>query len=152
MKTFEALLITALSVGAVYAQKPQFEVASIKPASREMPAGALRGCSSPFIKLSGNRVEIACATLRGLIAHAFRTAADQVTGPDWLSNGGASQFDIVAAMPSGATQAQAPEMLQALLEDRHSSLDCGASRLRPSGGKRRNESERGVRKRNRSYR
>src|SRR5206468_938983 len=49
------------------------------------------------------------------IGTAFRVRGNQIIGPDWLKS---QRFDIVAKIPEGASQADVPEMLQALLIDR----------------------------------
>ena len=54
-------------------------------------------------------------SLRDLIALAYDVRPYQVTGPDWLPT---RRFDILAKIPDGAPKADAPKMLQALLEDR----------------------------------
>lgn len=106
------LLAAALSALTLCAQN--FEVASIKPTSPNAGVG-MRGCTASF-KVSGSRVDIACASLVSLIAHAFRTTPDRITGPAALLTG--EQFDIAAALPSGASPNEVPEMLQTLLKDR----------------------------------
>jgi uncharacterized protein (TIGR03435 family) len=108
-----ASFLAALAVAA----PPQSEVASIKPTAQTMPAGALRGCSSLF-KISGDHVNITCVSVGQLIAYAFRTSTDRVTGPDWLTDSGAMKFDIIATIPAGAATGQIPEMLQGLMVDR----------------------------------
>jgi uncharacterized protein (TIGR03435 family) len=50
-----------------------------------------------------------------LIRIAYRVKAYQVSGPDWMAS---ERFDVLAKLPEGASSAQVPEMLQALLAER----------------------------------
>jgi uncharacterized protein (TIGR03435 family) len=112
----------ALTAAAAFAQSAPltFEVASIKPAApldqAKMAAAMQRG-EMPKIgpHVEGSRAEYTFMALRDLIVMAYKVKPYQVTGPDWLNT---TRFDIVAKMPEGATKADAPKMLQALLEDR----------------------------------
>ena len=62
-----------------------------------------------------NRAEYLYMSLKSLIVYAYRVKPYQVSGPDWLEQ---ERFDIVAKYPEGATKADAPRMLQSLLEER----------------------------------
>jgi uncharacterized protein (TIGR03435 family) len=53
--------------------------------------------------------------LKALIANAYNLKTYQITGPAWLAT---ERFDIEAKMPDGASQDDAPKMLQALLMER----------------------------------
>ena len=64
---------------------------------------------------NAGRVDIAGFSLATLVPLAFRVPQSQVKGPDWM---GAQSFDIHATMPAGGSEAQIPDMLQALLRDR----------------------------------
>jgi uncharacterized protein (TIGR03435 family) len=46
---------------------------------------------------------------------AYRLKLYQVSGPDWI---GQDRFDVIATLPDGVLPAQAPEMMQSLLEER----------------------------------
>ncbi len=100
---------------------PQFEVASIRPAaSREPVAGERVGgvanfCGSPRITMDQSIVRYTCVSLRFLVAYAFGMP---ITEPDWMKDSSSLKFDIVARIPKDATNAQVPEMFQALLRDR----------------------------------
>ncbi len=67
------------------------------------------------MKVDGARVDIGFLSLSDLIGIAYRVKSYQISGPDWMS---AERFDIMAKLPAGASQDQAPEMLQALLAER----------------------------------
>jgi uncharacterized protein (TIGR03435 family) len=54
-------------------------------------------------------------TLRDLIVQAYGVKPYQITCPDWIAG---PRFDILAKLPDGASKDDAPQMLQALLEDR----------------------------------
>jgi uncharacterized protein (TIGR03435 family) len=107
------------------AAKPQFEVASVRLSVPVLEAGAnaRQGggggpvCPTRF-SMDGGRVDIECLTLAALIGHAFGILPDRIAGPDWMTAGSTAKFDIAANLPEGASAAQVPEMLQALLADR----------------------------------
>lgn len=56
-------------------------------------------------------------SLRNLILYAYGVNSMQAKWPEWLADDG-DPYDIVATMPAGTSKADAPAMLQALLEDR----------------------------------
>ncbi len=104
--------------------KPQFEVASVKPAANnETGFGRSpirrermrKGRQPGFIPLYPGRVRIEDWALLDLIAAAYSVRADQVSGPAWMSD---QAFDIEAKVPDGAPKEAANAMLQSLLEDR----------------------------------
>lgn len=105
--------------------KPQFEVASVKPAANDekgiggipmmremMRNGRLPG-SIPMT--DPGRIRLENWALLDLIAAAYSVRAAQVSGPAWLSDQG---FDIEAKVPEGTPKEQLNVMLQALLEER----------------------------------
>jgi uncharacterized protein (TIGR03435 family) len=116
------LLFIACSSFAQTASGPAFEVASIKPSSLDMAklAAQVRAGETPMIgaHINQSQATYTFMTLKELIVNAYEVKPPQVAGPDWLSEGGAQRFDIVAKLPDGATPAQAPQMLQALLAER----------------------------------
>jgi uncharacterized protein (TIGR03435 family) len=60
-------------------------------------------------------VDIRYMSLSRLILTAYRLKPYQLSGPDWMWS---QRFDIMAKLPEGASKAQVPEMLQALLAER----------------------------------
>ena len=111
----------ALLAAAVWAQdKPAFEVASIKPAApldpAKIAAAMQSGAQMPIgPRIEAHRAEYLYMNLKTLIVYAYQVRPYQVSGPDWLEQ---DRFDIFAKYPDGATKADAPRMLQSLLEDR----------------------------------
>ncbi len=111
-----------LATGAAFAQTAPktFEVASIKSAApldmMKLAADAQAG-KMPKIGMHVNpgRVEFNSLDLKSLVSIAYKLKPYQVSGPDWMAN---QRFDIMATFPAGATRADIPEMLQALLKDR----------------------------------
>ncbi|HEX3746337.1 MAG TPA: TIGR03435 family protein [Bryobacteraceae bacterium] len=101
---------------ALAAQRPRFEVASIKPFVAA-PAAAGRGGGCVPFRMDAGRVDV-CGTLAAVIAYAYRIPRDRIVGPDWLTTRRADQFAIAAKLPDGAAPRQVPEMLQGLLADR----------------------------------
>ena len=102
--------------------KPQFEVASVKPATD--PSGRfsiarefLRGTKPPGSIPMDNpaRVRLENWALLDLIAAAYRVRATQVSGPAWLTD---QCFEIEAKVPADAPKEDLNAMLQSLLEER----------------------------------
>jgi uncharacterized protein (TIGR03435 family) len=104
-----AILLCA-SVLVAAQPRPAFEVVSIKPVPRPMPGGTAR----VGINIEATRVEIVGYGLSMLIAQAFRIEPRQVD----LRGFGTEFFEVQAKLPEGATRAQVPEMLQAMLAER----------------------------------
>ncbi len=67
--------------------------------------------------MDAGRVNFACIPVSNLIGYAYGVRPDQITGPDWFGTE-AQRFDVVAKLPAGSTEAQLPEMFQALLVER----------------------------------
>ena len=103
-------LILALSAG-LFAERLQFEVASIKPAAPFNGGAVMIGTKNDPGRVTYNGVPLTI-----LIMNAFKIKRYQITGgPDWLNS---ERFDVAAKLPEGAKQDQVPEMLQSLLEER----------------------------------
>jgi uncharacterized protein (TIGR03435 family) len=117
MKSLQFSFLTlALCLGAAYGQT--FEVASVKPAGPLDPQKMMSGQMRVGKKVDKARVEYSSMSLDALLMEAYKIKSYQVVGPDWISGMSAPRFDIQAKMPEGSTEAQIPEMLQALLADR----------------------------------
>src|ERR1017187_6273562 len=103
--------------------RPQFEVASVKPAAKDESRAAdllrevMRNRRTPGeIPMTGpDRVHLENWALLDLVAAAYSVRATQVSGPDWLSDQG---FDIEAKVPDGTPKQELNAMLQSLLEER----------------------------------
>jgi uncharacterized protein (TIGR03435 family) len=103
-----ALLFLPLAWG----QRPEFEVASIKPSPPGIPAQA--GCyGGPPI--DPTLVRCSNYDLRNLVGDAWGLATWEYKGLDWMSE---AKFDIVAKIPPGTTREQYRQMFQALYEQR----------------------------------
>jgi len=101
-------LAAAFSLYAL-AQRPVFEVASIKPGNPE--ARMLRSMVTP-----GGNLRAENATLRTLIEDAYQMKPFQlVGGPSWIDQ---AKFEVIAKGKASSTAAQVRLMMQALLEDR----------------------------------
>jgi uncharacterized protein (TIGR03435 family) len=105
--------------------KPQFEVASVKPAANDGMSDRLVQVTREFsrsnrkpgeIPMTGpDRIRLQNWALVDLIAAAYSVRTTQVSGPAWLSD---QCFDIEAKLPDGAPKEQLNAMLQSLLEER----------------------------------
>jgi uncharacterized protein (TIGR03435 family) len=103
---------------------PQFEVASVRPVSKdEMATGSLRmlrhfmrdTLQPSDIPVTGDRVSLKDWTLVDLIAAAYSVNPNRVYGPGWLSD---QEFDVEAKVPVGTPKENLNAMLQSLLEER----------------------------------
>lgn len=92
-------------------QRPEFEVASIKPSS-DMSGGQQFKIG---MHIDGAQVRCTYLSLKDYIIMAYKLKIYQFSGPEWMSS---ERFDISAKLPEGATRDQVPAMLQTLLEDR----------------------------------
>ena len=108
------LSIAVLFGAAAWGQRPEFDVASLKPV-------VLDGADTYTANLGTYRngvVTLTNTTLAECIRFAYDiTTDDLLTGPDWIKNKGV-RFDILAKTAPVTTRSQALLMLQALLEDR----------------------------------
>lgn len=103
------LSMTACVVLAQSADRPSYEVASVKPAPKGLSYSSLR-------TLPGGRLHAENLTVSDLIISAWRLQHFQITGgPAWIHDVG---FNIEAKGDANATRPEMLKMLQPLLEDR----------------------------------
>lgn len=106
-----------LFLSLAYAQGPggpRFDVASIKPSLSPAERRA-QGQPQPRSVTDGARLQM-YTSMAALLRRAYKLESYQkLIGPDWMD---ATWYEVAATLPSGATQDQIPEMLQALLVDR----------------------------------
>ena len=114
MHTVRASALTVFAAVSVFAQAPpprvEFEVASVRHSAETKPEQASIG-----LHMDGSQVRIAYFVMRDYIAMAYAVRSSLVSGPDWIAT---ERFDLNAKLPAGASAAQIPEMLQAVLADR----------------------------------
>ena len=115
------LFMLAIAVPAATGQSLQslhFDVATVKPSSEQQFMDAMRAgqlaARGHHCRQRAGRIWLH-QPLIALIEFAYGVPASQLVGPDFLKT---QRFDIVAKMPAGATDEQAPQMLQALLAER----------------------------------
>ncbi len=111
--SISALFLASSLFGQTPPNRPEFEVASIKP-SDELLAGA-RQQVNIGIRVDGAQYHANSFSLKDYIRIAYRVKDYQVVCPDWVAS---ERFDISAKLPAGATRDQTPEMMQVLLEER----------------------------------
>lgn len=115
------LCCVAIVAPVVLAQsKAEFEVASVKPAEQldmGKMAAAMQSGHMPQIgaRVDGQEARYTYMSMKQLIANAYGVKPYQVSGPDWTNS---TRYDITAKIPDGASQDDAPKMLQSLLEER----------------------------------
>ncbi len=111
--------VAVLAAAASAQPRPAFEAASIRPSApidqAKMMAMLREGKAPLGAHISATRAEYNYLDLKTLLSYAYGAKAYQITGPDWMQS---TRFDIVAKLPAGSTKADAPRMLQTLLEDR----------------------------------
>lgn len=109
MTRLTAIVIALAGTGVVLgAQEPRFEAAALK---RNVSAE-----QGQLMDTQGQRFVARNVTLRTLILNAYRPRSLQLVGaPSWLET---ERYDLVAAMPAGATPDDRAAMLRALLAER----------------------------------
>ena len=119
-----------LTVPSDSAPRPQFEVASIRPAAampgnRNMnPRAGIPGRCVQHSTFDPGRVDIRCYSLGKLMwIWAFGIPPTRLVGPAWMGEAGSDWsdgpcFDIEAKIPEGTSKDQIPAMLRELLATR----------------------------------
>jgi uncharacterized protein (TIGR03435 family) len=111
MRVLCGVILVAGAAFCQTSQRPEFEVASIKPSGDMTASGQLR----IGLHIDGAQVRCTYLTLKDYVTMAYKLKNYQFSGPDWM---GSQRFDISAKLPDGATREQVGPMLQTLLEDR----------------------------------
>jgi uncharacterized protein (TIGR03435 family) len=93
----------------------EFEAATVKPVAKGNGADRLRLPWANVLTTRPGRILMKHATLADLIGSAYKVLADLVAGPGGITE---DLYDLEAKLPAGASSAQAPAMLQALLKER----------------------------------
>jgi uncharacterized protein (TIGR03435 family) len=101
--------IVALLLLAFLQARPEFEVASIRPAA-EQTQGVAVG-----LHIDGSQVSFNYLSIKEYVVLAYRVKPNQVIGPDWMAT---QRFNIAAKLPDGTATDQVLPMLQSLLADR----------------------------------
>ncbi len=109
-------LIWSLAIaGSALAQRPAFEVASVKP-SPAVPFG--QNIKINLGAVEHNVLTLTNTTLCESLRFAYDLVSDdQVAGPAWIKDR-EFRYDVVAKGPANATREQLLEMLQTLLDER----------------------------------
>jgi uncharacterized protein (TIGR03435 family) len=108
-------LLGFVATSSILAQRPAFEVASVKP-SAVVPFGQNININLGAIR--HNELVLTNTTLCEMLRFAYALVSDeQVAGPAWIKNREV-RFDVVAKGPAGATREQLLEMLETLLDER----------------------------------
>lgn len=117
--TIRLLLASTLTISAALAQRPKFDVASIK-ACAPRPVVKTKGPpgeSAPS-RSSARRYQSPCDTVIDLIRTAYADDLPITGGPAWINS---NRYQIVATAESNASiPTMTGPMLQTLLEDRFS--------------------------------
>ena len=98
-------------------QDPQFDAASVKPATPNLPngrTGAVAPTGGPGTADPG-RITYRAASLKTLLQRAYDAENFQVSGPGWLDT---DLFELSATMPPNTTEERFRAMLRNLLTDR----------------------------------
>jgi uncharacterized protein (TIGR03435 family) len=105
---FSSLFV--LGAGLALAQKPSFEVASIKPAAPQTDGRIM-------MMMGGDpgMFDFKHVNLRMLLTRAYGIKDYQLNGPDWMNS---VFFDVQAKMPPDTAAEVKNQMLQTLLEER----------------------------------
>lgn len=101
---------SALLLAQSAAERPEFEVASVKPAAPQTGGTQVH----VGVQIDGAQVHCTYLSVRDYLRIAYQVKDYQINGPDWIAS---ERFDIHAKLPDGG-RAQFREMLQNLLTDR----------------------------------
>jgi uncharacterized protein (TIGR03435 family) len=104
-----------VSACAALAQKPTFEVATIKTAQSITPQAMMAGKVRIGETIDAGRADYGFVNIEYLLGKAYGVKSYQISGPSWIQS---ERYDIQAKLPSGSTKEQVPDMLKALLADR----------------------------------
>jgi uncharacterized protein (TIGR03435 family) len=110
-------LVGLVASGQAVAPKPEFEVASVRPAEPP-PAGqrfVFSGSTGGPGTRDPNRYTCRNCPLTELVVQAFGLRRFQIRAEDWMNT---SRYDVTAKVPDGATKDQFKMMLQRLLAER----------------------------------
>ena len=109
-------LIWSIAIaGSALAQRPEFEVASVKP-SPTVPFG--QNININLGAVNHNELTLTNTTLCESLRFAYHLVSDdQVAGPDWIKERD-FRYDVIAKGPANATRDELLEMLQTLLDER----------------------------------
>jgi uncharacterized protein (TIGR03435 family) len=111
MRSTLLALILSIAASAQTGDRPEFEVASIRPSAQPGVGGQV----NVGLHIDGAMVRCSYFSLREYITMAYNVKLHQVVGPEWL---GSERFDIAAKIPQGSPRDQVAPMLRALLADR----------------------------------
>jgi uncharacterized protein (TIGR03435 family) len=106
---------TAVLAALALAQRPEFDVASIRVAPPQPTGRTSTRMSVNTTTTEAGRLRYSNVSLKEIVGQAYKVAQYQISGPDPLDS---ARFDIDAVLPAGASGDQVPLMLQALLADR----------------------------------
>jgi uncharacterized protein (TIGR03435 family) len=102
---------------AAFAQTPPklaFEVVSVKVEPSTDTQALVRDGRIHY-SADDAHMDMGAIPMNALVSRAFELPIDQVKGPGWMAD---ARYNIVAKIPSGATQTQIPAMLRSMLEER----------------------------------
>ena len=110
MHMIRSIVLSVLAAVLAFGQtRPEFEVASIRPAAVQTQS------ATAGVRIDGSQVRMSNFSLKDAVAAAYRVKFNQVVGPDWISS---QRFEFSAKLPDGGSPTEVPAMLQALLGDR----------------------------------
>ena len=107
--------VTAIRAQTAPADRPEFEVASVKSSPpAQGPTIVINGLGT----FRNGRLTFTNASLNDLLKYAYNMTSDaQLVGPDWITSK-AVRFDIEALAPVDTPRSRLAQMLQTLLGDR----------------------------------
>jgi len=102
-------MLIAAATFAFGQTRPEFEVASIKPAGDQVQQVGVG------LHIDGSQVGLIYLSIKDIVGMAYQVKPNQISGPDWISS---QRYNIAAKIPDGGNQNQVREMIQSLLADR----------------------------------
>ncbi len=117
-------VVFALAISSAFAQRAEFEVASVKPAVTA-PMGGRIPIAGPLAEMLGfeggpgsktpGRIHYTSVSLKALLARAYDLRPYQISGPSWMET---EYYDLDAKYPAETNMEEFRSMLQNLLADR----------------------------------
>src|ERR1051326_4002958 len=97
-----SLIVTLVLLFGVSTQRPEFEVASLKPSPASAPGEPININLGTF---RNGRLTFGNASLSDLMKYAYGLVSDeQISGPDWIKT---TRFDVIAQTAPATTPDQA---------------------------------------------
>lgn len=115
MQSIRWIIVALCAPAVIYAQaapaRPEFEVASVKPAP-PVTAGPEVQIG---VRIDGAQFSCSSYSLKDYLRFAYNVKGYQIEGPEWIAQ---ERYAVTAKIPDGVPRDKVREMVQVLLEQR----------------------------------